>query len=670
MSGAEVKQSSDAASKFTVEIGTKTVTLIFLSSTKGRMDFSVDIDGEPLGKVNVLSQHSIARLAGAAGIIGDAKDEFKTNMLEAGVALRDGTYTQAPETEVKNEMETYTGQDSTLGAIDASIISDFLQEPLLLDRINDILHESRTAPFIGDDANLLLTFLVMLSCKSDTPLNLELVGQSASGKTYLTLTARNGFPKSMCMVLAGATREALKYDFDEVDEKGNYIVHVDGKCIIVLEKDESYAFVRKMKPLMSGDDTELIWKTPIKNELTGEIESRDFIIRGQPSFITLTTRNPKEEEQVTRQLLMTPDTTTHKVSKVVQNSLKARARPESFQIHPDLPLLQASMLSLDKHRVRNIFAPLMGDFFPARNAHHQRDINKVLSIIDSVALVHQHQRPIEKIDEQTYLLASVEDNLIGLVLADLVLRASLSGVPDDSWLLFTEMVEMTDSKRPLTIDNILQWMHLHAFAMSKNALREKHLPTLEDAGLIEVLRRGGGRGGGRKTYRIVQTRRGLMETHALSTLFVEAARRNLADTIESFDDVLSRCDPPSTGRALTHGEGNILRSLGCANKKASKVWRALFLPTYFRPVNVGSVLSTIIGEGDQHDTMFSGKAWLDDTIEDEATKELAEKREVKRRVKNLTKVLGEDSADDMWEQIAAEHLDWDSEDVHPSSDQP
>ncbi|BCU99695.1 MAG: hypothetical protein CM15mV29_0940 [uncultured marine virus] len=35
-----------------------------------------------------------------------------------------------------------------------------------------------------------------------------------------------------------------------------------------------------MKPIMSGDDDELVWKTPIKNEISGGIETKDFIIRG------------------------------------------------------------------------------------------------------------------------------------------------------------------------------------------------------------------------------------------------------------------------------------------------------------------------------------------------------------------------------------------------------
>ena len=652
----EVLQSSDSASKFTVMIGEREITLIFLSSKKGRIDFSTDIDGKPKGKLNLLSQHSIARFVSSAGISEGEKQIFKDTMLEVGVIIRDAKYTPAPEVMKIPEIDKYLGKDSTLGVVEVDTIKKFLSEDLLLDRINKILHESRDTPFIGDDANLLLTFLVIMSCKTDNPLNLEMVATSAAGKTYMVLTARNGVPKSMCMVLAGASREALKYDYDEIDDDGNFIIHVDNKCIIILEKDESYSFVKKMKPLMSGDDDELIWKTPIKNELTGEIETRDFIIRGQPSFITLTTRNPTEQEQITRTLLMTPDTTSDKVSSVVKNSLIAKANPDLFQVHQDLTLLQASMLFLDKYRVRNIFAPQMASFFPSRSAQHQRDIGKVLSIIDSITLLHQKQRPMQTNSRgEVFLLSSIEDNIIGLILADLVLRASLSGVPDDSWATFTQMNKMDESNRALTVDNILQWLHLHAFSLSKNALIEKHLPTLEDSGLIEVLRRGGGRGGKKKTYKIVKTRKGLMDTYSLTPLFVEGIRQNLMDIITEFRDVINSCEVPTKVRNLDKGEGQILKEFGCENKKQSKIWRSLLMPTYFRPRNDDSMLSIIIGKGEQRDLLFSGNAWLDTEIEADATIDLVKHRRIKEEVKTASKIHVNSDDNDVWDSIMESH---------------
>ena len=298
----------------------------------------------------------------------------------------------------------------------------------------------------------------------------------------------------------------------------------------------------------------------------------------------------------------------------------------------------------------------MAEFFPARSAQHQRDIGKVLSIIDSITLLHQKQRPIEtNMDGDEFLLSSIEDNIIGLILADLVLRASLSGVPDDSWATFTQMIKMDDSNRALTVDNILQWLHLHAFSLSKNALTEKHLPTLEDSGLIEVARRGGGRGGRKKTYRIVKTRKGLMDTYSLTPLFVEGIRNSLANIIFDYKDVINSSSAPESVRNLEKGEGQTLKGFGCENKKQSKIWRSLVLPTYFRPQNINSMLSKVIGGGEQKDILFSGQAWLDSEIEAEATSDLEKHRDMKEKVREASKVHVEADDNDVWDALMETH---------------
>ena len=668
--GPVVRQSAISASRYDVEITGFSVSLLFLSAQKGRMDFTVEVDGKVLGKMNVLSQHSIGRIAKSLDLDGVEKDSFISECLVVGIALRDGNFVPAPIADrVEVEISEYEGRSSSFGVIEPNTIEEFLGSEDLLDRINDILHHSRETPFVGDDANLILTFLVYLSCKSVQPLNLEMIGQSSSGKTYLALTARNGFPKSMVMVLAGASKEALKYDYDEVSDDGEFIVNVANRCIVILEKDESFAFIRRMKPLMSGDDKELVWKTPIKNEMSGEIETRDFIIRGQPSFITLTTRNPSEAEQITRQLLMTPDTTPEKVEAVVSNALLARARPEDLTIHEDLHLLQAAMLHVKKRPVRNIFAPLMAGFFPSKSAQNQRDINKVLSIIDTIALLHQNQRPVHSDrQDREWILASIEDNVIGLVLCDIVLRASLTGVPDDSWMVFHQMRQMDEANRALTEDQILQWLHIHAFSCSKNALKEKHLPTLEDAGLIEVKRRGGGRGGGRKTWAIVKTRTGLMDAYALAPLFIEAVRKELPDLMKEFSDILVDADAPLTRTTLRKGDADILRSIGCPNKSASLVWRSLILPSYIHDQGSSGVLAEIVGDA-HHDMMFGSRcAWLDADARAVATERLEKKRDVREQVqKVIQQTQIEDGDDDLWEKIAEAHLNAADEEVGYSS---
>ena len=657
MSDIVVQQSDESASTYTTEVEGKLYTLNFVSNAKGRMEFSVACGDRIMGKYNLMSQHSIRRLVKEVGIPELERADAVQGLLQAGEILRTGTFEAADIPDrVRAEVETLDGKPSSFGLINSDTKLQFLGSPDLLDRISDILHHSRPTPFVGDDANLMLTFLVMLSAKTTNALNLEMIGASAAGKTYLVLTARNGLPRSMVVVLAGASREALKYDYDEIAEDGSYLVHVDGKCIIILEKDESEAFMRRMKPLMSGDDDELIFKTPIKNELTGEIETRDFKIIGKPSFITLTTRNPSEEEQITRQLLMTPDTTPDKIRAVVHGALDARARPEELAIHEDVDLLQAAILKLDQYSVRNIFAPLMQAFFPAKAASHQRDITKVLSIIDTIATLHQKQRPTEIINGKPYVVASVEDNIVGLVLADLVLRASLSGVPDDSWLVFLQLVQMSEAKRSLTEDNILQWLHIHAFNCSKNALQNKHLGTLTDAGLIEIAKRGGGRGGARKTYRIVKARKGLLDMYALTPLFIEAIADQLPTILHDFEDVLAAIDEPDEYHRLGKKDADELRALGCASKRDSIVWRSLLLPQYLKTGNRNNLLWDILGDCPARKLLYSSRpAWLGSIKSTKATDSFDRKREIQAELKRVSRIADADD-DEAWEAILDSHL--------------
>ena len=184
----------------------------------------------------------------------------------------------------------------------------------------EILHQSRTTPFVGDDANLLLTF-VSYHVKPTT----HWIWNDWCSLTWRHTwpwTARNG-PQSQWLWSSGASKR-LKYDYDEVSEEGHFIVNVGGKCIVILEKDESFSFIRRMKPLMSGDDDELVWKTPIKNELHRWNWNKRFH-HSWSSFL----HHPHDEKSkrsraITRQSLMTRTQHTTKWKRLFQ----ARCSPK------------------------------------------------------------------------------------------------------------------------------------------------------------------------------------------------------------------------------------------------------------------------------------------------------------------------------------------------------
>lgn len=644
----EIRQSATSNTSYLCAIEGHDVGFNFLSAAKGRMDFTVAIDGVPCGKINVLSRHSIAGALKSAGIEESEVKGLERGFLIAGEMLRDGDVILAKQDEKINSL---IGKPSSFGPIGESSMNEFLGTPDLLDRVDDILRHSRLIPFKGDGSGLLTSFLVILSCKTGIPLNLEIIGPSASGKTHLALTARNGFPKSMVMVLAGASRESLKYDYDEVDDDGNFLVHVEGKCIIVLEKDESSQFIQRLKPLMSGDDKELVFKTPIKNEVTGDIETRDFKIIGQPSFITLTTRNPNEWEQVTRQLLMTPETDSGKVKEVVDGILSAKARPDEMSLHEDIDLMQASIEAIPKREVRNIFAPLIAEYFPSTNASHQRTVTKIIGLIDALAILHHHQRPVEINGNRTFIMASIEDMVIGLALADKVLRASLSGVPDDTWLIFKHLRDMESGNKALTEDNILKYLHLQSVQMSRRALRDKHIETLTESGLLETASRGGGRNGSRKSWRSVKTQEHLMEQYELTPLFVDSVSSRLGEVVSEYHDILSRCSPPKYQRKPTTNERKVIDDYcGTAGIDFKKVVASLILPVYTRTSAKGNSIWSMMGESSVREHLFGKScAWLTQS-------NMGAKESLRKRAEGLEKVrqnlastsVDADLADDIW----------------------
>ena len=81
----QVRQSAQSASRYETTLCGREIAFIFLSSAKGRMDFTAEHDGKPLGKFNVLSQHSLARLAKALALDDSEKDDFIAQSMTVGI---------------------------------------------------------------------------------------------------------------------------------------------------------------------------------------------------------------------------------------------------------------------------------------------------------------------------------------------------------------------------------------------------------------------------------------------------------------------------------------------------------------------------------------------------------------------------------------------------------
>ena len=152
----------------------------------------------------------------------------------------------------------------------------------------------------------------------------------------------------------------------------------------------------------------------------------------------------------------------------------------------------------------------------------------------------------------------------------------------------------------------------------------------------------------------MKTRSGLMETYALTPLFIEHARKAIPVILEDFADVITRAGKPAKFRQIDKNEKAILKSLGCKSKKDSQVWRSLLLPNYMRKSNRDRMLWDIIGVNRSRDSMFSGTSWLDQTKKSTATEKLEAQKSVRETIK---KVQISEHSNEGWESLAELYID-------------
>lgn len=377
----------------------------------------------------------------------------------------------------------------------------FLANPRILNDVNEIIRQSREDRVVGEHSNLLLFFLSMLSSKTKYPTNIEFTGKSSSGKTFLAVAIANVFHQLDKVDLTGGSKTALKYNVSYTNEDGNPVVDIDQKILMLLEKDESEELVKSLKPIMSHDKFELSYGVP-ETGPTGDEKRRTafYLIRGYACVVTMTTANPNDSEQITRQLIASTDTSQEKMKAVTSSILdSALALPVEVRLHKRLPVLQHALHSLKRTHVINPFFRMIGDMVPTEDCRIFRDLKKFKALIEAMTLLHRENRLRFETDgcsegeTEEVLISSLEDNIIALSVIDDVFRATFRGVSEASMEVYRalEEIQTKHKKKSVNDRSLLEYLHGIGMRMTRTAMIS-HITTLADKGMVgyEQLMRG------------------------------------------------------------------------------------------------------------------------------------------------------------------------------------
>jgi DNA primase len=364
---------------------------------------------------------------------------------------------------------------------------DLLRDPRLLDRI---LEDFERCGMVGEETNKLVSYLAVTSRLLESPLAILVQSSSAAGKTALMEAVLALLPEEQQVQYSAMTGQSLFY-MGETDLKH--------KVLAIVEEEGALRAAYALKLLQS--EGVLTIASTGKDATTGRLITHQYRVEGPVMLFLTTTAIDLDEELLNRCLVLTVDEdraqtqAIHKQQREAQTleGLLARQdREEVLRIHRNAQRLLKPLF------VANPYARELT--FLDRQIRTRRDHMKYLTLIRSIALLYQHQRPRKTATHRgktvEYIEVTKEDISTANRLAHEVLGRALDELPPQTrrlLLLADEMASAECERQKIErTDFRFSRRDVRQYTAWSDSQLKRHLHRLEE--LEYLLVHHGGRG--------------------------------------------------------------------------------------------------------------------------------------------------------------------------------
>ncbi len=314
----------------------------------------------------------------------------------------------------------------------------WLQAPDLVGRLRASF---RAAGIIGEEGNALVAYLAATSRQLERPLAVILQSASAAGKTTLMDAVLAFFPEESRVKYSAMTGQSLYY-LGETSLKN--------KILAVVEEAGAEKASYALKLLQS--EGELTIASTGKDPHTGRMVTQEYHVEGPVMIFLTTTAIDLDEELQNRCLTLAVDESAaqtvaiHRLQRERRTLPGLVAREERREV---LRVLKNAQRCLRPLHVVNPFAAQLT--FPSERTRARRDHEKYLTLIDTIALLHQHQRAVrtQQIADRVleYIEVTREDIALANELAGVVLGRTLDELPPQTRALLGEVQGLVRTKK-------------------------------------------------------------------------------------------------------------------------------------------------------------------------------------------------------------------------------
>ena len=293
-----------------------------------------------------------------------------------------------------------------------------LRSPQLVERI---LADLEACGLVGERTNKLVGYLAATSRKLDAPLAVLVQSSSAAGKSTLMDAVLAMMPEEERVKYSAMTGQALFY--------GEDLKH---KILAIVEEEGAARASYALKLLHS--EGELTIASTGKDPVTGNLVTQPYRVEGPTMLFTTTTAAEIDPELQNRCLVLAVDESREQTQAIHRlqrdkrtlEGLARKAKKKELQ-----RLHQNAQRLLKPVEVLNPYSAHLT--FPDQATRMRRDHEKYLTLIDTVALVHQHQRELKVTVREgqaiEYVEATLADVALANELAHEVLGRSLDELP-------------------------------------------------------------------------------------------------------------------------------------------------------------------------------------------------------------------------------------------------
>lgn len=293
-----------------------------------------------------------------------------------------------------------------------------LRSPDLMHRIVSDLH---ALGVVGEDMNLMAAYLAAVSRKLDAPLAVLIQSTSAAGKSALMDAVLGLVPPEERIRYSAMTGQALYYLGE------NNLQH---KILAIAEEEGVRQAAYALKLLQS--DGELTIASTAKDEASGSLMTRQYTVKGPVMLMLTTTAIDVDEELLNRCLVLSVNESREQTAAIharqrqrqtLQGLLQSAGREQLQQLHHNAQRLLAGVAVVNPYADRLTFL--------SDKTRTRRDHMKYLTLIRSIALLHQHQRELKTVEHAGQALRYIEVTKDDIALANAIAHEVLGRTLDE-----------------------------------------------------------------------------------------------------------------------------------------------------------------------------------------------------------------------------------------------